>query len=234
MAPRWGLWDVVIALAISAGMVTLVAALKAGYTAVTGAEPAVGLLVIVGIALPWLGLGGWPLVATAWRGNGPRIDLGLRLRWSDAGWGATAGVAALALSAIAAAVTRVFVPDLTSSAADVASELLRSSPRGVVIAFGMAVLVGAPVVEELFFRGLLFDALRKRGLGAAWTVVVTAVAFAAFHFEPTRFLVLLPTGFVLGWVRWRTGSLGSSMLAHGLVNAPGAIVLLLGGQVMTP
>ena len=58
--------------------------------------------------------------------------------------------------------------------------------------------------------------------------VVPGAVFAGFHFEPTRFFVLLPTGLVLGWVRWKTGSTGASMVAHGLVNAPGALLLLVG------
>ena len=47
-------------------------------------------------------------------------------------------------------------------------------------------------------------------------------------------LVLLPSGLVLGWVRWKTGSSGASMLSHGLINAPGAIALLVGVPGMTP
>ena len=46
--------------------------------------------------------------------------------------------------------------------------------------------------------------------------------------------VLLPTGILLGWVRWKTGSTGASMVAHGVVNAPGAIVLLVGIPDVTP
>ena len=78
------------------------------------------------------------------------------------------------------------------------------------------------------------DTLRKRGLGTVLTIVVTAVAFAAFHLEPVRFLVLLPTGLILGWVRWRTGSTGAAMVTHGIVNAPGAIALLVGVPDVSP
>jgi len=102
------------------------------------------------------------------------------------------------------------------------------------VLFAALVMVGAPVVEELFFRGLFFGALRKRGVGAVLTIVITAVVFAGFHLEPLRFLVLLPTGLVLGWVRWRTGSTGAAMLTHGIVNGPGAIALLVGMPDVSP
>jgi membrane protease YdiL (CAAX protease family) len=58
--------------------------------------------------------------------------------------------------------------------------------------------------------------------------------FAAFHFEPTRFFVLLPTGILLGVARWKTGSTAAAMVGHGLVNAPGALLLLFGVPEMTP
>jgi len=179
-------------------------------------------------------MGGWPLLVTRLRGNGPRIDLGLRLRWSDVGWGVLAGWAAVILAALAALVTTLFVPDLQSAAGEVATELADQTGRLELTLFALCVMVGGPIVEELFFRGLFFGALRKRGLGPVWTIVVTAVVFAAFHLEPTRFLVLLPSGLLLGWVRHKTGSTGASMIAHGLVNAPGALVLLVGLPQVSP
>jgi membrane protease YdiL (CAAX protease family) len=90
------------------------------------------------------------------------------------------------------------------------------------------------IAEELAFRGLLFGALQRRGVGAFWTIVITAVVFAAFHFEPTRFFVLLAPGLVFGFVRWKTGSLGAAMVAHGVNNAPAAVFLLIGLPEVTP
>lgn len=227
-APRWGLWDVVWT-AIAA----LVIALVVGSLLYLADAP-LAVQILAGITAPWIAMAGWPLAVTAWRGNGPRIDLGLRLTWSDTGWGALAGGAGLVLAGIAALITQLFVPDLTSTAADVADELEASSGRLSLTVFAMLVLVGAPIVEELFFRGLFFAALRKRGVNAVLTIVITGVVFAGFHFEPTRFFVLLPTGLLLGWVRWKTGSTGAAMVGHGVVNAPGALLLLVGVPEMTP
>jgi uncharacterized protein len=226
--PRWGLWDAVWA-AIAAVVIGLVVG-----TVLYLLDAPVGVQILVGATTPWLAMAGWPLVATARRGNGPRIDLGLRLTWSDTGWGVLAGAVGLLGAGIAALITRLFVPDLTSTAADAAQELETSAGRFALTLFALVVMVGAPFVEELFFRGLLFAALRKRGVNAVLTILTTAVVFAGFHFEPQRFFVLLPSGLVLGWVRWKTGSTGSSMVAHGLVNAPGAILLLVGVPEMTP
>ena len=103
------------------------------------------------------------LLATARRGNGPRIDLGLRLTWSDTGWGVLAGAAGLMTAGIAALITRLFVPDLTSSAGEAAESLTDSAGRLSLTVFALLVMVGAPIVEELYFRGF-FAALRKRGV----------------------------------------------------------------------
>ena len=223
-----------IALGIAA-VATLILAMGLGlWEGLGGAEISLTLVILAGVVAPWLGLAGWPLIATAWRGNGPRIDLGLRFRRSDLFWGAGAGVVALGLAALAAMVTSLVDDSVTSSAAELAAQLQDSGGPVAIIVFSLAVMVGAPFVEELFFRGLFFAALRKRGLSAAWTIVVTAIAFVVFHLEPMRMLILLPTAVVLGWVRWRTGSLGSAMVAHGVVNAPGAISLLLGSPGVTP
>jgi uncharacterized protein len=227
-APGWGLWD-----ALWAGIAAVVIGLVVGSLLVLVKAPT-SVQILVGTTAPWLAFAGWPLFTTWRRGNGPRIDLGLRLTWSDTGWGVLAGASGLIVAAIAALITRFFVPDLTSTAADAANELQDSAGRTSLVVFALIVMVGAPVVEELFFRGLLFAALRKRGLGALPTIVLTAVIFAGFHFEPLRFFVLLPTGLLLGWVRSHTGSTGASMVAHGLVNAPGALLLLVGVPGMSP
>lgn len=233
-APRWGLWDVLIALAIAFGATVVFAVAVALWRLVAGTDPPIGFVILVGVTVPWIGLAGWPLAVTAWRGNGPRIDLGLRLRWPEVGWGAAAGLVALVLAGLAAAATTLLDDSVTSSAAEIAAQLQEEAGRLSVVVFALAVVLGAPFVEEVFFRGLLFASLRKRGVSVLWTIAITSVAFAAFHLEPMRFLILLPTGIVLGWVRWRTGSLGAAMVAHGVVNAPGAVSLLLGAPGVTP
>lgn len=226
--PRWGLWDVLIGLTG-----TLVIGIAVG-AALWWADAPVAVQVLVGTTAPWLFLAGWPIVITRLRGNGPRMDLGIRLTWRDTGWGVLAGMLALVVSGIAALASQAIFPEVTSTAAEAAAELEESAGRTAIVIFALLVMVGAPIVEELFFRGLFFSALRKRGVGAVLTIVITAIVFASFHLEPLRFLILLPTGIILGWVRWRTGSTGSAMVAHGLVNTPGAIALLVGIPVVSP
>ena len=183
---------------------------------------------LLGTTVPWLALGGWPLFTTWLQGNGPRIDLGLRLTWRDVGWGVIGGVAALVLGGAIAAGLQAIFPELTAAATEVAEDLRAEGSRPALIVFAVCVGIGAPIVEELAFRGLGYNSLAKRGVGTVWTIVITTVVFAAFHFEPMRLPILLASGAILGVLRWRTRALGASIVAHAVNNLPGAAFLLVG------
>ena len=71
----------------------------------------------------------------------------------------------------------------------------------------------APIVEELIFRGLLYGWVAGRWGGTAG-LVVSSVLFAAAHIEPAHALLVLPLGFLFGWLRRRTDSLLPSMFSH--------------------
>ena len=75
-----------------------------------------------------------------------------------------------------------------------------------------------PIAEEILFRGYLFDALRKRWPDAT-TIIVTASAFAAIHFQLAQFPLLFAMGLVLGWARMKAGSLRLPILLHAANNS---------------
>jgi len=227
ISPRWGIPDALITIGLS-----VVLAVLAGVVALTLDLP-LGIAVIAGIVTPWIGLLGWPLLATRLRGNGPRIDLGLRLTWSDVGLGAAVGLLGLVLAGVIALLTQGVVGDFNSAAGEIAVEL-QDEGTLAMFAFAVAAMVGAPIVEEITFRGMVFNSLRKRGLSAVWTIAVTALVGAAFHLEPVRFFILLPIGVLYGWLRWKTGALGAPIIAHMVNNGPAAVVLLLGLPEVTP
>lgn len=79
------------------------------------------------------------------------------------------------------------------------------------------VVVIAPIVEELTFRGLGFAVLRP--FGAAFAVVGTAAAFAAVHGLVDGFVPLLVFGLAIGFLRQKTESVYPGMLFHGFFNA---------------
>jgi hypothetical protein len=76
----------------------------------------------------------------------------------------------------------------------------------------------APVLEELFFRGMLFPTLR-RGMGTVIAVLLTAAAFAAIHgaqlgYAWAPILSIFVVGLALTMVRERTDSVAASVLTH--------------------
>lgn len=71
----------------------------------------------------------------------------------------------------------------------------------------------APITEELVFRGLLYGWLAGRWNNLV-AFVLSSLAFAAAHTEPLHILLVLPLGFWFGWLRWRTGSLVPTIVAH--------------------
>jgi membrane protease YdiL (CAAX protease family) len=86
--------------------------------------------------------------------------------------------------------------------------------RGVQALQTLAVLgLLAPIAEELVFRGLLYGWLAGRWSNLV-AFIVSSLAFAAAHTEPLHVLMVLPLGFWFGWLRWRTGSLVPTIVAH--------------------
>ncbi len=221
-AQRWGLWDVVIMLALALGF-----AISAAVVAELLNAPFTVAL-ISGALASWIGLAGWPIVATMRRGNGPRLDLGLQLSWSDVRWGIAGGFVGLVLAGIAAGLTMLVFGDFNSAAGEAAELLIAQSGPIAWVTFGILIMVGAPIAEELAFRGLMFSALLKRGMKPWLVIVVTSAAFAVFHIEPTRIFLLFVIGLVLGFVRYRTNSVGTAMIAHGVINAPAALFVMFG------
>ncbi len=93
---------------------------------------------------------------------------------------------------------------------------------------GLAVFI-APVVEEVLFRGFVFNAfLRYFPVGTA--VIASGIIFGLAHVDSTAFFPLACGGMVLAFVYYRTGSLVSSMLTHGTFNAVNVVLVLIFGQ----
>ncbi len=83
--------------------------------------------------------------------------------------------------------------------------------------------------EEFTFRGYLYNAIRSRTT-ALQTILATAVIFGLFHFvlqgvlAPARLVNSTVLGIVLGWIRYRSGSIWPGVVMHTFHNG---IVLVL-------
>ncbi|MCA9569991.1 MAG: CPBP family intramembrane metalloprotease [Myxococcales bacterium] len=97
----------------------------------------------------------------------------------------------------------------------------------------LAICVLAPIAEELAFRGFLWTHLR-RALSAPATLAITSVVFLLFHLDRLQTPSLLPTALLLGFLRWRTGSVLPAIAAHAANNVVGMVVLLALDPDRTP
>jgi membrane protease YdiL (CAAX protease family) len=186
-------------------------------------DPENGWGLIIAFSAPWLALAGWPILATTLKGNGPKLDLGLSAPRTHLRLGFVAGLASLITASLMAVVVTRFTGPLSSAAGDVGL-----NQTGIVLVlFVFMAMFGAPIVEEIAFRGMLYGALAKAHINEHLVVVITALVFALFHFEPKRFLILFVIGIILGEVRRRTGSTSAAIVAHIVNNAPAAIYILV-------
>lgn len=155
------------------------------------------------------------------RGTGSLArDFGLRFEGRD--WlGVPIGLASqiVLLPVIYWLLQRLTDRDIFRELREPAEELTnRAGTDGAFFLLAVLLIVGAPLAEEIFYRGMLFVALRARTTVAV-TIVVSGIVFAVAHLLPLLIPGLAAFGMVLAWVRARTGRLGMAVVAHATFNA---------------
>jgi membrane protease YdiL (CAAX protease family) len=175
----------------------------------------------------WIGLLGAPLWAAWAKGNGAVVDFGARVRpVVDAPLGIVVGFACqyLMVPIVSWPVLQLLgkeSDDLEKPARDLAD---KAHGPGVLLLV-LVVVIGAPLVEELFFRGLALQAIARR-FGPAAGVIGSAVLFGLVHFAGLQLPALIVFGLVAALLVRATGRLGPSVLAHMGFNLAAVIQLL--------
>jgi membrane protease YdiL (CAAX protease family) len=177
---------------------------------------------VADVAALWIGLIGAAVYASRHYGLGSlTADFGLKIGslW-DVVVGAAIGVAGQYL-----VIPAIYWPfeqldhGLAHSLSQPAHQDVAAAHGDVQVAVLMLFLaIGAPFVEETFFRGLVLRGLLDR-LPVAAAIIVSALAFALAHFEPLQFAGLAVFGAILGVLAWRTGRLAPGIAAHAAFNA---------------
>jgi uncharacterized protein len=225
---RWGLGDA--ALGFVLGLVG--GAVASGVVlALSGADDiedlSLGWLAVAQVGL-WFGLLGVPLAAAKLKGNGPVSDYGLRIVGRDVPLGLVVGfVSQWAILWIVYLPIQLLTDVSSSDISEPAQEITdkASSPLGVVLLI-LIVGIGAPIVEEIFFRGLVLRALARR-VSEPLAIGGAALAFALTHFQALQLPALFLFGIVLGVVTQRYGRLGPAVVAHMVFNLTAVVSLLV-------
>ncbi len=225
-----GVWFAVFGFAagiLVATATTAVAASATGYK--VGSSGPVPLAVtaadLVGL---WVALIGAVVVFSRTRGTGRvAADFGLsRVKWWDLPIGAAIGlISQYALIPVIYYPLEAFDSHLSHELSGPARSYTGSAHSVAALSVLMVLLaLGAPFVEEIFFRGLLMRSLTAR-LGAPWAILLSAVLFALAHFEAAQFVGLAAFGIVLGVLAWATGRLAISFGAHAAFNAAAVVAV---------
>ena len=94
-----------------------------------------------------------------------------------------------------------------------------AAPGGVTTAaIVWTTVIGAPVSEELLFRGVMYRWLRVRR-GERFAAVVSAAVFSAVHLEPHLLLARFGIGLVLAYTVEVSASLYPAIALHAVINA---------------
>ena len=226
---RWGLGDAAAGFLI--GLV-LSAVLASAWLGATGQDD----LSLGGQALSelglWAGLAGCVVFASRRKGSGRLSrDFGFAGRWIDLPVGVAVGL--LTQEVLLPLLEVVLRPVLGEPDVSGPVEELFDKASGVSTAvLVLFVVVGAPVVEELFFRGLLLRSFLRR-FGAAAAILLSGVLFGMAHPQPLEaaglalvMISLAVFAVVLGILVVRTGRLGPAIVAHATFNLWTALDLL--------
>jgi len=90
----------------------------------------------------------------------------------------------------------------------------------------LAVVILAPIAEEIFFRGVVFNAWLREG-GRHWAFGGSSALFAVIHLSLVSLLPIFLLGLALAWVYQRTGNLLAPIAMHATVNGISVAFALL-------
>lgn len=110
-------------------------------------------------------------------------------------------------------------------------ELMFEEKRPLLLAIiSVLVSVVVPVIEEVFFRGFLYGALRKK-VSMTRAVFLSAFFFSLLHTNVLGFIPILALGMFLAYLKEKTGSLIPSITIHILHNTALASLMFLARDI---
>ncbi len=218
--PGWPMWTAFLALVCAFVLGNVLGGVVYGIADANGYDvddPPAGYLTAANLLFQGSLLASALLFARLY-GGVSAAKLGLR----PVGW-----LAGLKWAAAALAAYYVFqavwlsVLGLEDESDDITDRLQADPSVATVASIAVFAVVIAPIVEEVFFRGFVFGALRS-SLSPAGAAAGTGLLFGGVHVfgSPIGFLVpLAMLGFLLSLLYWKTGSLLPCIALHVVNNA---------------
>lgn len=224
--PGWVAGAAVAGMVVGVGVAVLLAVAVDAAGAGTLGVLAAGIVGLYGTLLGTCVLVGRTLGTP----RGLFADFGLRVRLIDVAWGLLLGFVARVVSTIVVLLFVVVDEDLGGSNLPTEEDL--AGQLGLAIAFFLVAVVLAPLVEEVFFRGLLQRSLETSlppWVAIAIASVLFGLAHASIELGSGNVSVVTATaigGAVFGIAARRFKRLGPSIAAHAWFNLPAAVAIL--------
>ncbi|MDF7825297.1 type II CAAX endopeptidase family protein [Pontiellaceae bacterium B12227] len=117
-----------------------------------------------------------------------------------------------------------------ATSSEMMGKLLESTNPVLVI---VMMVFGAPLIEELFFRGFMFKGLQHSKVGGAGAVVITTVIWALIHggqYNLAEVSYLMVLGGLFGYARLKTNALCLPLALHVVNNLIAVIPALVWGM----
>lgn len=180
-------------------------------------------LVTGGIALGWLhwqmkrsGIS-WREVGWTWKPLTPNLA-----------WGTGAYVAMLPVLFLTIVLVQLLLPDIPSPAHPIAGVALSDNPPWVTLLLFLMAAVFAPLFEEVFFRGVLLNALWRR-TGSRWVGILGSALFFSILHPQMYFgwIVIFVVGVMLGALFVERRSLLPCIWMHALNNSAALVAVQL-------
>ena len=221
----WGVRHVIFGWLLGQVSVILVfVAIKAVSSSIDLDDPSLDVIAILQSAL-WVGTLGIPLWLHFIKG----------VSWKDFGWGfqkndifsgLLIGLGTQIAAGLLYLPLKLIFDDLDVS--EPARELVdKATGFGVFLLF-LVVVVGEPLVEQLFFRGLTLKAFEKK-MSSRLALLLSSLFFAIAHLQLIQFPALFLFGLVAGYLVKKYDRLGRAVWAHVGFNATTVVALLLQG-----
>lgn len=126
------------------------------------------------------------------------------------GWSLVLGFAAVSLSGFLIQLLALINPQ----SVDEFIEQFEDFSLGHPLAVFTAIVIVAPIFEEVLFRGVLFRLFERTGVRLLWTVILTSLLFGAFHLNIVQGLYAGVLGLLIALALVYTNTLWVPIVIH--------------------
>ncbi len=135
------------------------------------------------------------------------------------------GFLTVVTSTLVALILYYTFPEVLETSDNISNLLLSEDLFQVIL----AVVIMAPIIEELIFRLLVYGELRK-ALGVKISIILQAILFGLYHANLYQFSYAFIIGLIFGYIFHKTENITVTIIAHMINNLISVLIVFYGGQ----